>query len=786
MSNPALDPFWERVRELFHEASELPAAQRAAFLAGEDDRLRAEVESLLEAHDETGSFLGASIWELIDADEGRRLAGTSIGVYRIVRPLGHGGMGTVFLAVRDDEQFSQRVAIKLIRGGISGDAIVRRFRQERQILAALEHPNIARLLDGGTTADGLPYLAMEYVDGTPIDVYCREQGLSLHERLRLFLTLCDAVQCAHRNLVIHRDLKPANVLVTSEGVPKLLDFGIAKLTSDELPINATVTRLMTPDYASPEQLLGKPVTTASDVYSLGVLLFELLTGTKPFDSSRLPTTEPPCPSSIEGKRALRGDLDNIILMAMEPDAAERYGSVQQLADDIRRHLGAHPVLARRPTFGYRTAKFVRRNRIILTAAAAIFAVVVIALITTLRQKQLAERRFDEVRTLARSVVFEIHDAIAPLPGSTPARELLVRRALVYLDALAKEAEDNTPLQLELAGAYLRVADVQGQPYSANLGDTAGAITSYRKAVAVASAVAVSEPENTDALTLLADAHDRLGVIEQRAARYAEALGQHDRALAIRNALPDRGVRGDLALARTWVAIGDCLYVGNRRLPRTNRSPGEAYESAVRILHAAPGEGAHRGDLLNELGRAHQRLGGYFCHPRHRDYTRALAHHDAALRALEERSAMMPANAAARRNAADQLVMKATAQNMSGDAAGALAGTRRAMEVLKALAAADPQNAEAERDVAFVQEQMAVACVALGRYDDAQREYEAALAIRERHVAQNPRNTEGRHDLGSLYSRMSTLARTRGDEKTAAEYLKRAEKVREQLTRKAPP
>ena len=300
---PATDPFWERVRELFHACVELAPNDRRPLLDAEhDETIRAETESLLHEHDTAGDFLDESLWEL-----GRGMPReTKIGPYRLVRQLGNGGISAVYLAEREGEQFTQRVAIKLVRADATGAAMLRRFRQERQILAALEHPNIARLLDGGTSSSGLPFLAMEYVEGTPIDVYCRERALPLDARLRLFLQLCDAVQYAHRNLVIHRDIKPPNVLVTDDGVPKLLDFGIAKLTSDTVPADATITRLMTPDYASPEQLLGRPVTTASDVYSLGVLLFELLTDTKPFAGRERLRRVEVAPVRLERKRSDRG------------------------------------------------------------------------------------------------------------------------------------------------------------------------------------------------------------------------------------------------------------------------------------------------------------------------------------------------------------------------------------------------------------------------------------------------------------------------------------------------
>ncbi|HEX2059253.1 MAG TPA: serine/threonine-protein kinase, partial [Thermoanaerobaculia bacterium] len=725
-------PFWDDVRTLFQRAVEHPREAREQLLAGADPNVREEVESLLAAHDDETPFLvDRNVWQLIDAQQGERLAGTTIGQYRIVRQLGHGGMGTVFLANREHEEFSQRVAIKLVRGG---DALVQRFKYERQILAALEHPNIARLLDGGTTSDGLPYLVMEYVEGTSIDAYAKR--CTTIEKLKLFLQLCEAVQYAHRSLIIHRDIKPANVLVTEDGIPKLLDFGIARLVSESAESS---TRVMTPDYASPEQLLGRAVTTATDVYSLGVLLFELLTGTRAFDASRTPSSEPPRHPS------LRGDLEAIVNAATEVDPARRYGSVEKLADDVRRHLSGHPIAARRATFGYHATKFVRRNLLPVSLAVAIVVTMAVALAATLHQKRIAERRFEQVRSLARSVVFELHDAIAPLPGSTPARELLVRRALVYLDNLAAESQDNTPLRIELAGAYLKIGDVQGLPYRANLGDTAGALRSYGKALDIARGVYESDRENEEARTLLADAHDRMGFIDQRALRWGNALAHHEQARALRESLPRTDER-NIALARTWTAVGDSRYIGQFEGART---PRQDYEAALAIASRVPPQSSSRRDALMELGRAHQHLGGYFTGTRERDLARAIRHHDAALGALGERAALDPSDAVARRNYADQFVMKATAQVVSGDAAGALASTERALEVLRVLAAADPKNVEAQHDLAFAYGEQGRALVALRRHDEAITALERAAAIHERRLADDPLSAEDRRDLGRV-------------------------------------
>jgi tetratricopeptide (TPR) repeat protein len=376
---------WKIVEELFLAATELPVAERAAFCrqaCGGDDELRAEVESLL-AYDSPDTRPLAPIVEAGAAGFFRNeaLTGTRVGPYRITGSLGHGGMGAVYLAQRADDQFSRKAAVKFIRSGLDTPGAIERFLRERQILANLDHPYIGKLLDGGTTEDGVPYFVMEYIQGTPIDEYCRVQGLSIDARCELFRKVCEAVAYAHRSLVIHRDLKPTNILVNEEGTPVLLDFGIAKLLdaadAPAPPRTKTAgTWMLTPDYASPEQILGRRTTTATDVYSLGVVLYELLTGAKPFKvDSTTPLeiartvceTAAPRPSSVAQNQKLSGDLDNIILMALRKEPERRYSSVDQFREDILRYLKGRPVIAREDTFRYRAGKFIGRNRVGVTA-----------------------------------------------------------------------------------------------------------------------------------------------------------------------------------------------------------------------------------------------------------------------------------------------------------------------------------------------------------------------------------------------------------------------------------
>src|SRR5436190_5900035 len=468
---------WKQVEALFEQALELPEEERPGFFnrtCNGDEELRREVESLLDSHVRAGSFIDKrSLFfsdDLAQEAAGTVTTGELIGPYRVVRELGRGGMGAVYLAERADEQYKKQVAIKVIKRGMDTDSVLRHFRNERQILASFDHPNIARLFDGGTTEDGLPYFVMEYIEGIPIDKYCDAQGLSLSERLKLFREVCAAVIYAHRHTVIHRDVKPSNILVTNDGMPKLLDFGIAKILQlgdgAEPLMTVAGMRPMTPEYASPEQVRGEPVTTASDVYSLGVVLYELLTGTSPYRfTSHAPREveraitqqEPTRPSTatalhrnqyseISNQKLLRGDLDNILLMALRKERERRYQSVEQFSEDIRRHLESRPVLARKDTTAYRAAKFIRRNKAATIAATLVFLSLVAGLVATTWEANRAKRRFNDVRQLAHSVLFDYYDAIKDLPGATRARERLVKDALSYLDSLAGEAAGDSPLQ----------------------------------------------------------------------------------------------------------------------------------------------------------------------------------------------------------------------------------------------------------------------------------------------------------------------------------------------------
>jgi len=447
---------WSEVERIFDEALSRAPEERARFLAstcGGDAELAAEVRSLLRAHDSSAGFLdeldGARAARLLEATE-ESAVGATIGPYRALRELGRGGMGVVYLAERADGQFEQRVALKLIKRGMDSDEILRRFLTERQILARLEHPGIARLLDGGVTPQGQPYFALEYVEGTPLPAWADERGAGVETRLRLFREVCLAVQHAHQRLVVHRDLKPSNILVTPEGRPKLLDFGIAKLldTRDAAghPATRTGWLLATPEYASPEQLRGEPVGTAADVYALGMILYELLAGRRPAREG-----EPERPSSLAAgrlRRRLRGDLDVIVLKALHKEPERRYPSVEALLDDVDRYLGGLPIRARPDSAAYHAAKFVRRHRVAVGAAALVLLSATAGTVVALWQARSARHAAARAGAVRDFVVqmFEQADPVAAQGEQITARELLDRGT----ERIAVDLADQPELRAEMS------------------------------------------------------------------------------------------------------------------------------------------------------------------------------------------------------------------------------------------------------------------------------------------------------------------------------------------------
>ncbi len=748
---------WKQAETLFEEALEIGADERSQFVDEiSDTELRSEVESLLRAHDEAGAFLDEP--ERFFSGESLRedafSPGQVIDRYRIIREIGRGGMGAVFLAERADDQYQKQVAIKLIKRGTDTDSVLRQFRKERQILASLEHPNIARLLDGGTTDDGLPYFVMEHIDGLPIDEYCNTHALSVVERLKLFREVCAAVSHAHRHLVIHRDIKRSNILITAEGVPKLLDFGIAKILqqSDEQPqVTMTAVRPMTPEYASPEQMLGQPVTTASDVYSLGVVLYELLCGRSPYQfTSQSPhemmrvinDTEPKKPSTaIAGDgnpKLLRGDLDNIVLMALRKEPARRYQSVEQLSEDIRRHLEARPVLARKDTVGYRAAKFVRRNKAALAVAALVLMMLIGGIIATswqahvaTREKARAERRFNDVRKLANSVLFDYHDAIKNLPGATKVRERLVKDGLNYLDSLAGEAHDDPALQRELAAAYERVGDVRGGESSGSLGDITGARESFTKALTIREALVAVNSDDIQARRDLARSHQKIGRL-QHMEDASSGVDHLQKALA--------------------------LY-----LDLTREQPANE-------------------EFQLELASARNRLGQVLSN--HSNFAGALEQHRAAFASCEMLAASNPRDPKYLRELWASQDLIGYALSLQNDTPGALEANRKTLALGEALVAADPINADYQRCLMLSYQHGGNYRIRTDKRG-ALEQFRKAAALQEQILASDPANALIRKDLGGAHKRIAEQLVNLEDYGQALPHFRRAVEIFQKVVADAP-
>ena len=565
-----------RIEAIFNEALALPEGDRQAFVGVRcrgDAALMKDVYSLLRACAEeeliTGARLSRKPLEGSTENQHRR-----IGAYEIDRLLGRGGMGAVYLAHRADGSFEQQVAIKLIDLPLATDLFRERFRQERQILAGLTHPLIARLLDGGLTSEGEPFLVMEYVDGIPIHRFCEANRLSLSERLSLFGRVCEAVQFAHQNLVVHRDLKPDNILVTPDGTPRLLDFGTAKLLSPSaVLLGSEFTRQgfqsFTPQYASPEQVLGNPITTASDTYSLGVLLYLLLTGVLPYSLKEFTTAEmvrviceqPPQRPLLPGGKRLDADLEAIVLKALRKGPEDRYLTAVALASDVQSYLAGRTVTARQGTLRYRAGKFIRRHKVALLGAALVLASLTLGIAGILWQARVAnverrkaEARASDLRELSNSLLSELDEAIKELPGSTGVQRLLVTRVLEHLDRASKDATGDRLTQLDLVNAYTRLGNIQGNPYDQNLGDRAGALASLDKALEVASSLTSTFPGDHDVLRALASVLQARSEVLWGIPKTAEAVASMQAAVQILDKLAVGAQRN----SRADVRCGHCI------------------------------------------------------------------------------------------------------------------------------------------------------------------------------------------------------------------------------------
>lgn len=816
---------WQKVKSVFNDVIELEPGLREDFLASNtaDDEILEEVRRMLEADDES-LIVHSPFSKLAEISTNGNKPPEKIGNYKIARELGRGGMGVVYEAVRDDGEFSQKAAIKIIKRGMDSDDILRRFRNERQILAELQHPNIARLFDGGVTEDGSPYYVMEYIEGEPLDVYCREENCGIREKLEIFRQICAAVSYAHSQLVVHRDLKPSNMFITNGGDVKLLDFGIAKvLDTDGQDSQGTATQLgmMTPAYASPEQVRGEKVTTSSDLYSLGIVFYELITGERPYQTDgkthaemielvchsgvRKPSETAHAggidtadtPARVPAKnRLLKGDLDNIALKALQKDPARRYGSVEQFSEDIRRHLTGQPVTARPDTVSYRFKKFVGRNKVSALAAVLIFISLCTGITVAVwqarraeKERALAENRFAEVRELANSVIFKYHDAIAELPGSTAAREMLVRDATKYLDNLAKESEADPGLQRELALAYIKLGDVLGKAYAANVGDTGGATESYQKAVALLEKAVISKPANNAARFDLVKAYEALFGIYMRNSN-KEKPEVLEKALKLQEELliaEPANLDYKLEKANLLLLSGDNTGLVKEKLP--------FYERALPL-----GEELYAGEPRNQekirfLMRINQRI-GTTCdwlaeEEREKNgdagaaralYARALPFYERSLEMARTLFEIDPQNASFKRNYAMGGANLAESYARNGKRAESLAIMERSMNMLREMEKEDPHNKEIRSDLSYAHESVANSYQSLGEPENAVRELERAIIIQESIWRKDGFNDELMSATVKNHNKIIKIYAQAGDEKRAAARRSILQEIRAEIER----
>lgn len=779
---------WGRLQDLVEEVCVLDEDSRRVILDQRcqgDERLRSEAERLVRAyHDERAAN-----------EEARAgLAGRRFGVWQTDRLLARGGMGEVWLAHRADGQHEQKTALKILSPYLAAPDSAQRFRRERELLARVEHPNIARLLDGGVSAQGEPYLVMEYVEGVRLDRYCAEHGLSVRQRLQLFVKICAAVNAAHQHFVVHRDLKPSNILVTSDGEPKLLDFGIAKLVDAEAGLEQTATAnlFLTPMYASPEVLRGRPATVASDIYSLGVVLYELLAGRRPFDASKLSPAalveaitqrDPPRPSTVAaslGGERLDSDLDSIVLKAVANNPEERYASAAQFADDIRRYLEGQPVTAVQATWNYVARKFVRRNRLAVSAAAVILLSLAAGIAGTLWQAHIAreerrnaDQRFNDARQLANYLLFDLYDSVGKVPGTMPVQAQMATRTLEYLDRLSAVKSNDSGLRLELAQGYLRLSTIQG--HKLGLGDSLGnstkAIENDRKALAIVEPLVRERPNDVAGQRTLASVEEQLGSALATTGQYTEAFTRLQSAAQglekIAAASP-----GDLRslqdAGRAWQTYGKLLSEKSGYITFNSAAPLAYLNKSVKYLDAALRIDPANPDTLQLLAESYEFIGRIDATP---NPEKGLQDFSAALAFLRRLPIEQQRSFDVQQQRARLLVLLGWGQGQLGDFRHSLANLEEARPILDAEGAADPENVGAQFRRVDLYRSLGLVNGYANHSAEALTNLQKAVGILDQIVQRDPINTIYPLLQAELQGRVANLLMAAGRKAEAEPYAK---------------
>ncbi len=801
MTKPQTLETGKQLLQLVESALDIPESQRPDWLDQHcAPSLRERAERLISsaAHD---TDMGEDEITLMVRSAEQQLTGKRIGPYRVLDLIGEGGMGQVYLAERDDGAFDAKVAVKVIRASAIGSRAVTQFERERQILSDLRHPGIANLLDGGTTEDGMPFVVMEYIEGDPLDVYLRYNPLSIEDRVRLFLKVCAAVEHAHRALVIHRDIKPSNVLVTADGEPKLLDFGIARSLLPRESGEETVAMLLTPAYASPEQVTGEPLTTATDVYSLGVALYQMLTGERPFETESLSPAQyeemitqrrPDAPSQRARQRELaewghlRGDLDAIVLKAMAKEPERRYASVAEFAADLRRYLDGYAVQAKGDSFAYRFGKFVRRRRLAVAAGVVVTAALAVAYAVTLVQYQAAtqareraDARFDQARQLAREVLYDVYDRMSHVQGTLPAREQLAATGERFLDELAADPSAPPDLLLDIGSHYSRLYDLYAGLGVSSLGQIEKGLEQLGKSELALKQLLAQEPDNAKAVaefiwvkrlatnhtlhydmdTSAAEAHAREGLI--LADRMLAQADEQDWAMESRR----WNLRIDLVKVLVWARqFDDALALLGEYLPQLEQP---SWKSNIRNW---PGKRAYayglRGETHADAGNAEAAIP---------DYQEALAYY-------QGRSAEEPENV--------QFLVQLIRFNHNlgnlyaslDDHDEALRYGRASRKAAQTVLDAEPRDAQTRRNLALTDQQIAKALSGLERHEEARASIELAVSTFEALAGDDPENDSLVRDQAVALIDAGDIAGARGTPSDGCPFYERAQALYDDLQR----
>lgn len=803
---------WKNVKEVFNQVLEVNPPERNDFLRDIDTEIRLEVLKMLKALEEKDALLENPIIDFQNIED--YLIPAQIGEYKIVREVGNGGMGVVYEAFRETEEFKQRVALKVIKRGMNNEIILKRFRTEQQILASLEHPNICRFLDGGKTVEGLPFYTMEFIEGLPINEFFEKNPLSQEEKINIFREICAAVSFAHTNLIVHRDLKPSNIIITKDKTVKLLDFGIAKvLDVDNTELStATQFRVMTPQYASPEQIKGEKVTTLSDVYSLGIILYEILTGKLPYQTEGktyaeilqiITQTEPLRPSlAAQTKtgfgKSLKGDLDNIILKTLEKEPSKRYQSVEQLSEDLRKHLSGFPISARPHDLKYRFAKYYQRNKKLVVVGSLLILSLFLGIsgmiwqsFKTAQQKDLAEKRFSEVRKIANNVLFKYQDEIEKLEGSTGVREMIVRDAILYLDNLAKDAENDIELEHELALAYLKLGDVQGKIYEANVGNTAGAIESYEKAIRLLENVIKKNPRKESVRNdLINSYHKRVQMMFRTNIPSEEKLLMLDKSLKlVEESLPaDAQNTTHLSqLAMNYILVGDSQGAdpdNQSDILKMVKYHSKAFEIAKKLYQINSRNPEH---IMMKM-RAHQRLGtDYFwlgeSAERHnllneagQYFAEALPHHQKAVELAEDFALISTQKDQI--NRAKFAVYGSYAETLlrNGNKKEALIYAEFALKITEEILAKDQSNREALLDHGEAHMIFAEIYFRSGDYKKSIETYLKVERICQEIFEKDKRHVEAAYKIIKVYKKLSQIYRQTGNLSGAQNYQNKSDEL----------